>query len=316
MLDHIKDIIIKKLFGSAGEEELVQLKNWLAESEYNLKEYAKMETLFKTSEELNSYQHFDKGKAWSTIVKKNKKSQRNRITYLVLLLILLISTAYFSYRYAFTMHSMPTYPQLYAAKDAKLDITLEDESLISLAPDSKIEVTEFRKVKLSGKAFFQIEKNSQHPFWVEMGDQKVEVLGTSFMLDYQPDQTELIVTSGEVRFYCGDRQVNVAGGNTLNYYDSNVMVSKSNEPNKLSWHNDLLIFSNTPLQKAIADIEKHYHTKFVMNEEIKKSSIGCYLTSKYQGMKLQEILKELEELFSMKYNEEDKNIVITGIKCP
>lgn len=315
MLDHIKDIIIKKLIGSAEEEELEQLKIWLAESESNLKEYEKMESLIKAADDLNRYQHFDREKAWNTIEKKNKNSQTNRITYLVLLLILLISAAYFSYQYAFTKYNMPKYPQLFAAKDAKLNITLEDESLISLAPESKIEVTEFRKVKLSGKAFFQIEKNSQYPFWVEMGDQRVEVLGTSFMLDYQPDQTELIVTSGEVRFYWGERQVSVAGGNTLNYYDSNVMVSKSNEPNKLSWYNDFLIFSSTPLQKALADIEKHYHTKFVMKDEIKKLFIGCYLTSKYQGMKLQEILNELEELFSLEYTEDSENIIITDIKC-
>lgn len=246
---------------------------------------------------------------------KNSNSQRNQITYLVSLLIFLISAAYFSYRYAFTKHNMQKYPQLCTAKDTKLDFILEDESLVSLAPESKIEVTEFRKVKLSGKAFFQIKKNSQYLFWVEIGDQRVEALGANFMLDHQLNRAELIVTSGEVSFYCDERQVSVAGGYTLNFYNGNVIVSKSNEPNKLSWHNDLLIFSNTPLQKALTDIEKHYHIKFVMKEEIKKLSIGCYLTSKYRGMKLQEILKELEELFSLEYTKDSKNIIITGIKC-
>ena len=59
---------------------------------------------------------------------------------------------------------------------------------------------------LVGKAFFQVKRDTLHPFLVQIPDVSVEVLGTSFLIDATiSDQSAVFVKDGVVKVDFGKR---------------------------------------------------------------------------------------------------------------
>lgn len=88
----------------------------------------------------------------------------------------------------------------------RAQITLDDGTTVWLNSRSRLSfptsfVADKRVVKLNGEGFFEVQKDSEHPFIVETGKYNIEVLGTSFNVlayhDHEVFETSLI--SGSVR---------------------------------------------------------------------------------------------------------------------
>jgi ferric-dicitrate binding protein FerR (iron transport regulator) len=87
-------------------------------------------------------------------------------------------------------------------------VTLPDGSHVDLGPDSRIR---FRKsmenggrvVSLKGEAYFDVNADSRHPFYVKTGKASVRVTGTKFIVNTSRnrDEVEVAVRSGQVLFY-------------------------------------------------------------------------------------------------------------------
>src|SRR5690606_22174812 len=83
-------------------------------------------------------------------------------------------------------------------------VRLPDGSVVSLFHDTNIQVaenfSENRLVKLSGEAFFEVKRDTLHPFRVESANLTTEVLGTSFLIKNLADQEEIVaVKTGLVK---------------------------------------------------------------------------------------------------------------------
>lgn len=88
----------------------------------------------------------------------------------------------------------------------RAQITLDDGTTVWLNSRSRLSfptsfVADKRVVKLNGEGFFEVQKDSEHPFIVETGKYNIEVLGTSFnVLAYQDHEIfETSLISGSVR---------------------------------------------------------------------------------------------------------------------
>lgn len=84
-------------------------------------------------------------------------------------------------------------------------IKLPDGSQIQLSPNSSIAYDPSfsgvqREVYLEGKAFFQVQRDTERPFFVHTGDVVTKVLGTSFWVNGSEDKSaiEVSVLTGKV----------------------------------------------------------------------------------------------------------------------
>lgn len=90
-------------------------------------------------------------------------------------------------------------------RSSLLPIILEDGSTVLLYPHSTLTYKNFqgheeREVTLTGKAFFEIMRNPEHPFLVHSGEMVTRVLGTSFLIDADETQQhfKVVVKTGKV----------------------------------------------------------------------------------------------------------------------
>ena len=165
-------------------------------------------------------------------------------------------------------------------------VILPDGSVVRLNADTKIEYPErfdqgMRTVKLSGEAFFEVTKDSVHPFRIETSNASVEVLGTSFNVSAYPNsgRVEVNVETGKVRLTSvlaassGQKMAILPAGarGWINVSDGESGHEKVLSPNYGSWMTKVITFQRTPLAEVCAVIENTYHIKLkTENSELGK----------------------------------------------
>lgn len=85
-------------------------------------------------------------------------------------------------------------------------VTLSDGSIITLEPESKLTVISFteavRRVHLTGKAFFKVDRQPQRPFHVITENLVTTVLGTTFTINTLGSEGEIVeVKTGRVAVF-------------------------------------------------------------------------------------------------------------------
>ena len=89
----------------------------------------------------------------------------------------------------------------------KSDFTLEDGTVITLNKNSRLSYSnkygkDKRDVKLEGEAYFEVSKDPDKPFLVEMNGASIVVLGTHFNVKADADSDDITATlvEGSIRF--------------------------------------------------------------------------------------------------------------------
>lgn len=181
-----------------------------------------------------------------------------------------------------------------------------------------------RSVKLAGEAFFEVTRDTEHPFIIQSSGIKTSVLGTSFNIRaYQGQNIEVTVATGKVQVESlfksasGDDQVVVLTPNKQAVYDPahNSLTQSSVDINKfMAWNAKELILQNTSLVDAIFMLEKRFDQKIIL----KNREMGdCIIRkARYEKESLETILKGLQLLIDFKYEFNGYNQwTITGKGC-
>lgn len=165
-----------------------------------------------------------------------------------------------------------------SAVGALRDVPLADGSRITLSSDSRVQVTysrDERHIELQrGEAFFEVAKDADRPFTVVAGERRVTAVGTRF--DVRRDQADLrvVVTQGVVRLEAqpradGRRQpvtllpagsVALASGDGVTVQAGPVAQAED----RLRWRSGFLVFHDTPLATAVAELNRYSTRKIVV----------------------------------------------------
>lgn len=215
-----------------------------------------------------------------------------------------------------------------------LFISLPDESSVILQPHSKISYSpqQYNKTKreviLSGEAFFEVQKNSEVPFFVYANELITKVLGTSFTIKTNSSETEVIVKTGRVSVIMQNdiHKNEKISGKTLEGFvlSANEQVKVINDQKiekpvivkqeellqpiqKLSFD-----FDETPATEIIEVIKKAYHIEISYNKE--KLS-NCKLTAHLSDEPLIEKIKLICIALDATYEESDNKFFIKSSGC-
>lgn len=163
----------------------------------------------------------------------------------------------------------------------KTKVVLSDGSTIWLNGDSKLVYPEkFKKAKreisFEGEGVFEVAKDRRKPFVVNLGDSKVEVLGTIFNIDTKTDDIiEATLIEGSIAFYTGDKDVPsvVMKPDEQIVYEkktNKLLLKEVKGENYMSWINNNFRFEDEPIYSIAEQLERGFGVKI----NIKNDRLG------------------------------------------
>ncbi|NIJ45539.1 hypothetical protein FHR24_002007 [Wenyingzhuangia heitensis] len=184
--------------------------------------------------------------------------------------------------YHTTAAKKPVYNQLSVPYGKQFELVLSDGTCITVNSGTTIEyptqlaTNQKRKVKLKGEAYFNVAKDSAHPFVVTANNLKVRVLGTQFNISAYPEEQNIatVLVEGLVGLY-DQEQYHPKTATLLTpgfkgiYNEQSRNISKQKVDTRIytGWKTGLLIFRNIPFQNILKRLERTYNIQITNNNK-------------------------------------------------
>lgn len=343
--NNIIDVLIAKyLGGTTSEKENAEIEHWLGSRAENKKIFDQMQKVWFKSQGLsvNTELSFDKKKAFENVMAKinedisgTNNKPKNKIVKLryyfarVAALFILGVSSYLVYQY-FSSNSIDNSDfltntksdQEFLSSDSSF-ILLPDKSSIYLNTNGIVQYaknfTENRTVLLEGSGYFEVEKLEGKPFIVVTNDIEIKVLGTSFYIIPQLNDStiEVGVTTGivEVKDKSKDIKVQLKLNESVKYNTTTQSFSEilPLDLNALFWKTGELEFNEQPLDEVFVALSEVYQTAILFDKE---SMTHCIFTGRFSNSSLMEILDLIKVNFNIKISKDSEgNIEILGKGC-
>lgn len=196
-------------------------------------------------------------------------------------------------------------------------VRLEDGSRVTLDTGSRIQVRlsdDRRSVALvSGQAFFNVAGNPARPFTVTAGDTHVTAIGTRFDVRRMGDGARVTLVEGHVSVKetaRGDAGWSLNPGQQVVTAAPRPTVASVDIAQETSWTTGRLIFKETPIRAAVAEINRYSDDKI----DLRASHIadipvsGVFDTGDTDGF-----IAALQDLYSVKAERRpDGTVILSG----
>ena len=207
-----------------------------------------------------------------------------------------------------------------AVPDAKTKIVLPDSSTVWLNANARLVYPRSfedvnRKVSISGEAFFQVRKDKNHPFIVDIGKLQIEVLGTSFNVSVYEDEetvhTTLVKGSVEVQ-PVQQEAIMLKPGEQACLAGNRMTVKAVNTRQFTSWIDGKFMFCNTALEEISKQISRWYDVDIFFSSEQVKTI--CFTGAILRFEPLEELIRMIENTSNVRFSVKGKTIVISEQK--
>jgi len=310
-------LIVRRLTATLTKEEEGKLLAFISESLFNKEYVESFEDVWRSSNESSLFNKIDARKDWEVVRgrmgfgKGKVRSLRSRLLRVAAVLIpaFILLSSLVAYYY------LPGFGRLTAfdARHSKELINLPDGSEVTLKKDSRLIIVkglrgDERKVKLKGEAYFEVEKDSNHPFLISISGVKVEVVGTAFNLENQGKDVIINVTAGIVKFSGKHSEILVHKGEKAIFDGKKIVKSKIENNNFLAWKSGVMNFNNAGI-KDILDVVVDAYDEVSGYRLNTKSNIK--VTTAFDNQPVKEVVEELRIHFNKKIVLHDGILVIS-----
>ncbi len=225
-------------------------------------------------------------------------------------LLLVIAGFFFWPRY-YTTETVDYMTQTFAVPTK---VELSDGSSVFLTANSSIkhkakwETADNREIWLTGKAFFEVRKNplaGRQAFIVHTKKGQVEVLGTSFTVDEQKENFEIVLETGKLAFHDHQQKsILLDPGEKLYYQNGQLAKEKVNAAHYSIWKEEQLVFEDTPVSEIVAVLEASFNLNIkVKNQKLLKRKVTASIPKNDPELLLQ-ALSEIYDIRIIRSNEE------------
>jgi len=320
-----ENLISKFLNGEFSEKDQLKLEKWLKEEPENRKVFENAKNLWSLSQKLNTVESINTKKDWELVknrIEFNKinttefaeRKSRFTIWQIAATVIILLGVGFLAKQFLFTT---PDVIQVVSNNQIK-EMVLPDGSTVVLNRNSELIYPEKfkkqqRQVTLSGEAFFEITKNPDKAFKINVDElATVEVLGTSFNInsDKEKDLINVNVVSGLVAFFTQTNKENkiLLKKNEGALFEGGI-ISKKKRKNKnfLSWRTGVISFENEQIDVVCTTLSEFYNTPIIpekLNPEIIR------FTSTFDNEKLDNVLEEIKLVLQLETKKLDNKIIL------
>ncbi|TCC87854.1 FecR family protein [Pedobacter hiemivivus] len=174
---------------------------------------------------------------------------------------------------------------------------------------------QYRSVKLSGEAYFEVAKDKNHPFVVTTDKQRVEVLGTHFNVSAYNDDLSVSTTllEGSVKVAplttTGVSKEIILKPNQQSEFDANgITVHAVYADDVIDWKNGSFSFASESLESIMKKISRWYDVEVVYTDKQVGDKPFSGAISKYE--KVSQVLCLLEATGEVKFKINGRKITV------
>ncbi len=323
-----EDIITKYLTGQCSEEELIQVNNWMKESEENARQIFRMEKIYhlgKFGQYANEQRIL---RAEKQLYKRldDEKSRQKKIRYIyhwikyaAIIVITLIIGGGISYWFYQNDNGQQILVAI-ADKGIVKEVILPDGTKVWLNNGATLKYPrEFsekeRKVHLDGEAYFEVTKNRHKPFTVQSDAMRVRVLGTIFNFKCNKNcriaEATLIEGEIEVKGNREEGQIILTPGQRAELNKNNGRLTVKQVDAKLDavWHDNLIPFQKADIFTIAKALERFYDVKIILSPDIQANKTYSGVLRKKSNV--DSVLKSLQNSIPIDYKIVGNNIFIS-----
>lgn len=192
------------------------------------------------------------------------------------------------------------------------DGTKIDINLKSTLEYPKVFGDKTREVKLSGKAFFDVAHDKKKPFIIHTDCIDIQVLGTSFYVHAEKDESETSVSviTGRVKL---TSKIDDTKTVTLEKGQKGVFDKRTNtfnltttDENDYFWKTKTLVFRNTTIEKVVTSINQNYNTTLEVRGKLAKQAIE----TTFENNSPEEIIQILQVLSECTVRKEGQKTIL------
>jgi ferric-dicitrate binding protein FerR (iron transport regulator) len=168
-----------------------------------------------------------------------------------------------------------------------------------------------RRVKLDGEAFFEVAKNREVPFYVDVKETTVRVYGTQFNIAAYNDEKTVKTTliTGSVQVTKNDVRRMLVPGQQATTIDgsSSISVGEVNVMNAMSWKNGYFVFDDENINGIMKKVSRWYDVSVEYRGTFNNQKFGG---SFYRYKSIDELLHYLEKLGSVHFEISGRRIIV------
>ena len=153
-------------------------------------------------------------------------------------------------------------------------VQLADGSSVRLDTDSRMKVRFSdgqRLVDLErGQAMFTVAHDAERPFVVAAGDARVTAIGTVFDVQRQASGVSVTLVNGAVdvtRVASAQKPMRLAAGHEARVTAAGTVSRPVDVPIATSWTEGRIVFRDTPLSDAVAEVNRYLTAKVVLESQ-------------------------------------------------
>ena len=196
--------------------------------------------------------------------------------------------------------------------------TLADQSVVYLREGSTLTIHSFtnkqRRVQLKGEAFFEISKDRDRTFIVESSHTQIKVLGTSFLVKEEINNTYVDLIEGKINVQDTRslQSKEMQGGSKvlLNGQGEITVINKLN--NLSAWKDGIYQYEDITLKEGISELAIIFNTII----EIENQSLeDCTFSAILRGESIKDLLNRIASRFDLVITQENNKWILSGGKC-
>ena len=200
-----------------------------------------------------------------------------------------------------------------------LKVILSDGSEVLLNAGTQISLesdfvkSDSRKVTLIGEAFFEVAKDSAHPFYVITDQFTTKVLGTKFNISSYKNQRETFVNLVEGKIEVSGKQIAakeiLTPGQKITFNPTNKIsvVAPAKPEQDMDWLNKEIAFDNSSTEEVLNKIERVYGLEIVRNRvEVE----NFHFSGTFKIENLDQITHSLEILLNCKIQKDGSKLIL------
>lgn len=329
-----ENLLIRYLQNTASEEEYRQLLAIIKNSEAKKEEIFKLKAIYESLSVSVSIKDFPVEKSWKNMLSKintqeitvsQSKTIKKLIRYCsyaaIFVLGAFLLTLYFRTKTENYITDNYDIRLVTEKNHGRSTLYLNDGTKVILNAGTTLQYpsqfnSKERVVLLDGEGYFEVAKDSNHPFIVKLKEYDVKVLGTIFNINAYSDlpvsTTSLIEGKVELTSYNKNGEVEAKQillpneTASVDHVTGKITLTKEDEILSVAWLDGLYKFKDKTFATIVSELEKIYHVEIeIMNENL----ANAVFTGSFDiENSIDEVLQPLARFNSFKYTKE-KNLI-------